>query len=67
MACLQNARQSKRRHNFLTCGSKISKQIRNATHETDDIPIKTAPVSPLVVYSNWTDSHPYQLLLDYLY
>ena len=74
MACLPNSRQSKRSHNFLTCGSRFSKQIRNAAHETDPIPTQTALIcrgevtSPLrAVYSNWTYSHPSQLLLDYLH
>ena len=36
------------------CGSGFSKQIRNAAHETDHIPIKTVLISQLAVYSNWT-------------
>ena len=48
-------------------GKIILLMLSNAAHETDHIPIKTALVSPLVVYSNWTSSNPRQLLLDYLY
>ena len=45
----------------------ISKQIRNAAHEPDPIPIQTVLISRLAVYSNWNYPHPHQLLLDYLY